>query len=39
MLGSATDAKNLLVDLSNFAKQTPFEIQGIRDTAKQLLAF
>lgn len=39
MLWSATEAKNLLVDLSTFAKSTPFEIQWIRDTAKQLLAF
>lgn len=39
MLGSADKAKNLLADLSEFAKRTPFELLGIRDVAKQLLAF
>lgn len=39
MLGSAEKAKLLLRDLTEFAKKTPFEILGIRDTAKQLLAF
>ncbi len=38
MLGSAKAADQLLRDLSNFAKNTPFEIQGIRESAKQLLA-
>lgn len=28
----------MLRDLSNFAKKTPFELTGIRDTAKQLMA-
>lgn len=39
MLWSAEKAKLLLRDLTEFAKKTPFEILGIRDTAKQLLAF
>jgi methyl-accepting chemotaxis protein len=39
MLWSATKAKDLLTNLSNFASKTPFEITWIRDTAKQLLAF
>ena len=38
MLGDANKAKTLLADLSNFAKKTPFELTGIRDSAKQLLA-
>lgn len=38
MLGSAEKAKSLLEDLSRFASTTPFEIQGIRGTAKQLMA-
>lgn len=39
MLGSADKAKALLSDLKDFAKKTPFELTGIRDTAKQLIAF
>lgn len=38
MLGDADQAKALLQDLSEFAKTTPFELQGIRESAKQLLA-
>lgn len=38
MLGSADAAKKMLADLSDFAKKTPFELVGIRETAKQLLA-
>lgn len=38
MLGSADKAKVLLNDLSDFAKSTPFELVGIRENAKQLLA-
>lgn len=38
MLWDANKAQNLLTDLSNFAKKTPFELTGIRDSAKQLLA-
>lgn len=39
MLHSWELASNLLKDLSSFAKETPFEINWIRTTAKQLLAF
>ncbi len=39
MLHSGEAANVLLKDLSSFAKETPFEINGIRGTAKQLLAF
>jgi hypothetical protein len=39
MLGSATEAKQLLSDLSEFAKRTPFELVGIRENAKQLIAY
>lgn len=38
MLGSGEKAKKMLEDLSDFASKTPFELQGIRATAKQLLA-
>lgn len=39
MLGSADSAKKMLKELSDFASRTPFELTGIRDTAKQLLAY
>jgi len=38
MLWSWEKAKDLLMDLTDFAKKTPFEITGIRSTARQLLA-
>jgi len=38
MLWSAEKAEALLNDLSDFAKKTPFELTGVRDNAKQLLA-
>ncbi len=38
MLGSAEEAEKMLKDLSDFATKTPFEIQGIRQSAKQLMA-
>lgn len=38
MLGSAQEADKLLRDLANFALVTPFELTGIRENAKQLLA-
>lgn len=38
MLGSAEKAATMLKQLTAFASKTPFEVQGIRDTAKQLLA-
>lgn len=39
MLWSAEKATNLLKDLAEFAKRTPFELLQIRDVTKQLLAF
>lgn len=39
LLWSTEKADKLLRDLTNFAKNTPFEIVWIRNTAKQLLAF
>ncbi len=38
MLGSAEKADKLLRELSDFSKKTPFELVGIRENAKQLLA-
>lgn len=38
MLGSAEKGSKMLADLSAFAQKTPFELQGIRDSAKQLMA-
>ena len=39
MLGGAVAAKKMLQDLSDFAANTPFELTGVRQTAKQLLAY
>ena len=39
MLGGAEAAKKMLQDLSDFAANTPFELTGVRQTAKQLLAY
>lgn len=39
MLWGADAAKVMLKDLSDFAARTPFELTGIRQTAKQLLAY
>ena len=38
MLWSAEASENLLSELSEFASKTPFELQGVRENAKQLLA-
>lgn len=38
MLGSEEKALTMLKELTDFAKKTPFELVGIRDSAKQLLA-
>ena len=38
MLGSAEAATKLLGELADFAKKTPFELQGIEASAKMLLA-
>lgn len=39
MLGSAEKSAQLQKDLIEFAKKTPFEIEGIFSTTKQLLAY
>ncbi len=39
MLGSAEKADVFLKDLINFAKSTPFELKGLQQAAKQLLAY
>ena len=39
MLGSEEKAKQLTTDLINFAKKTPFELSGLQQTTKQLLAY
>ena len=38
MTGSASKARRLLDDLFDFAAKTPFEIDGITESAKMLLA-
>jgi tape measure domain-containing protein len=39
MLGSATKAEELLKDITQFAAVTPFELTGLIQSSKQLLAF
>ena len=39
MTGNAEEAEKLLRDLQNFAAKTPFQLPGIANSAKQLLAF
>lgn len=39
MIGDGEQAKNLLKDLSKFARQTPFELPEIQEGAKRLLAY
>lgn len=39
MLGSAEDAQRLLNDLTTFARTTPFELTGLEDMTKRLLAY
>lgn len=39
LLGSATEARNMMGDLVNFAMKTPFDLKGTADAAKQLLAY
>lgn len=39
MLWGADAARKMLQDLSDFAANTPFELTGVRQTAKQLLAY
>lgn len=39
MLGSAEDADRFVRDLVDFAKKTPFELQGLEEASKKLLAY
>lgn len=39
MLGSAEKADAFIKDLVNFARTTPFELKGLEQSAKQLLAY
>jgi tape measure domain-containing protein len=39
MLGSVQKAKQFYADLVNFARKTPFELTGLSNAAKQLLAY
>mgnify|MGYP000982951727 CR=1 FL=1 len=39
MTGSAAEGKKLLKELSDFTAKTPFQLEGVGNTAKQLLAF
>lgn len=39
LLGSADKAQKFLADLSSFAARTPFEMPGLQDASRKLLAF
>lgn len=39
MLGSAEQAKSMLGEIESFAASTPFQLQGLKESAQQLLAF
>lgn len=39
LLGSAEAAKQMIADLQQFAASTPFQVEGLADSAKVLLAF
>lgn len=39
MIGSAEKAKDLMVDITEFAAKTPFQLTGLIQSSKQLLAF
>lgn len=39
LLGSASEAKKMIDNLWQFAKDTPFEFQGIQESAQMLMAF
>lgn len=39
MLGSAGKAKDLLQDMTKFAESTPFELPGVVNAGKQMIAF
>jgi tape measure domain-containing protein len=38
LLGSAQEAQKMLQDLADFAQSTPFELTGVEEAAKQMLA-
>lgn len=39
MLGSAEAAEQMMADLADFAARTPFELSGLQDATRQLLAY
>jgi len=39
MLGSAEKARQFIEDMNRFAIETPFELAGVQDAAKRMLAF
>lgn len=39
LLGSASEAEKFVKDLQGFAAETPFEMKGLQDSARKLLAF
>lgn len=39
MLGSAEKGRKLMKDISDFARRTPFELPGVVDATRQLLAY
>ncbi len=39
MLGSAEEANTLIKDITDFASKTPFQLTGLIESSKQLLAF
>jgi tape measure domain-containing protein len=39
MLGSAENAGKFIKDLTDFAKRTPFELKGLEESSKRLLAY
>ncbi|MEW6183040.1 MAG: tape measure protein [Bacillota bacterium] len=39
LLGSGKEAEKFLKDLSDFASKTPFELPGLEDSSRRLLAF
>ena len=39
MLGSAEAAKKMMGDLADFAARTPFELAGLQQSAKQMMAY
>lgn len=39
LLGSAAKAKDMMAQVADFAAKTPFDLQGVADGAKQLMAY